>query len=1103
LIGKKLQHYLILSQLGAGGMGVVYCALDEELDRKVALKVLSAGVLADEAARKQFRKEALALAKLNHPNIETIFEFSSQDGLDFLAMELIPGVPLNERLKNGPMSVRDVMRFGVQICDGLTAAHEQGVIHRDLKPSNLFVTSENRLKILDFGLAVLLRPADEPDITRSITEATGGAVGTLPYMSPEQLRGEATDARSDIYSAGAVLYEMATGSRPFPQTHTMQLIGAILHEEPAPPRSLNSQLPPALEAIVLKALDKHSSDRYQTARELRTALETLTTASSAGSALNIDVALPSGPASAAASVSAKSKPWGLIVGLTATALAVALAFALDLGHVRSKIFGPRDSQPNLSRGVTPAPASRPAIAVLTFVNASKQPDQTWLATTLPEMLTTELGAGGNMRTIAGEDVARMKSDLGLPDAASYGAETLQRIGSILGAQSIVTGSYVAPGTGQLRLDLRLQSAQTGETVDTVSVTSNGEQVADLVELIGRAGSQLRQKLGMEGRPPAAEATLKASVPSSSAAAQFYAQGIEKLRSTDAKGAIEPLQKAISESPEYALAHSALAEAWSILGYDDRAQAEEQKALSLAGSLSAEDRGLIQGRLYEFASDWDKAATYYLSLRTLYQDDLDYGLRQANAQVRGGKPKEALVTISDLRAIPGPTGEDPRIDLRAAEAAEMLGDFKSQEAAASRAAEKAERQGSRRLVASADWHRCTALVNLGDSAAAKSACEKARDAAKAVDDPLLQARSLTGLGYALSDQGDSAKALESHQQALQLVRGIGAQRDIAGALLNIANLVFASGDLKAAHGYYQQSLETSRAINNKQGILDAEGGLAADLFASGDYGAARPIYEDMLKTAKEVGDQKNTAIALKNIGVILFEQGDLANARKKIEESLKITRDTGMKADSASDLIALGDIDLAQDHLEKADKNYHDSFQVSTQLADALGLAQSNSALASLALAQNQPVEAESRALAAADAFKEQKNADFETDAQATLTLALVAQNKLPEARATLDRAKTLPSQDLGIRLKLGIADAYVSAREGKASDAARILTETIQKTIDLKLKRVELEARFAKAELDSRAEPTPATKSEAKRLQTDATISGFSLIARRAGSLTK
>src|SRR3984957_1336798 len=232
LIGQKIQHYLILSQLGAGGMGVVYCALDEQLDRKVALKVLSTGLLADDQARKQFRQEALALAKLNHPNIETVYAFSSQDGLDFLAMELIPGVPLNEKLAAGPLSEREVMRLGVQMCDGLAAAHDQGVIHRDLKPANLFVTPEKRLKILDFGLAILLRSGDEVDITRSLAEIPGRVTGTLPYMSPEQLRGETIDARSDIYSAGAVMYEMATGKRAFPQSQTVQLMGAILHQPP-------------------------------------------------------------------------------------------------------------------------------------------------------------------------------------------------------------------------------------------------------------------------------------------------------------------------------------------------------------------------------------------------------------------------------------------------------------------------------------------------------------------------------------------------------------------------------------------------------------------------------------------------------------------------------------------------------------------------------------------------------------------------------------------------------------------------------------------------------------------------------------------------------
>ncbi len=1103
MIGRKLQHYQVLTQLGAGGMGVVYCALDEDLDRKVALKVLSAGILADDEARKQFRKEALALAKLNHPNIETVFEFGTQDGLDFLAMELISGVPLNEKLKNGSLAEREALRLGVQMCDGLAAAHEQGIIHRDLKPSNLFITADNRLKILDFGLATLLRPTEEVDIAITVTELHDRIVGTLPYMSPEQLRGEPTDARSDIYSAGVVLYEMVTASRPFPQHQTAQLMGAILHKDPAPLHSFNDRVSAGLQAVILKALEKERSERYQTARELRTALETLTRSFTASGPLPLSPAPPSASSANVAKPWGSSAPWGWITAVTTASILLALGLVLDVGHVRSGVFGSRPPDINASNSRAPAPASRRAIAVLAFANASKQPDQAWLSTTLPEMLTTELGAGGNLRTIAGEDVTRMKSDLGLPDADSYGVETLQRIGRILGAEDIVTGSYVAPGTGQLRLDLRLQNTQTGETVDTVSVTGSAERMADLVELIGRAGAQLRQKLGIEGRPPAAEGVLKASVPSTSVAAQLYARGIERLRHADAKGAIEPLQKALQSAPEYALAHSALAEAWSILGYDDRAQAEEQKALSLAGALSAEDRGLIQGRLYEFASDWDRAATYYLSLRTLYQDDLDYGLRQANAQIRGGKPKDALATISDLRAIPGPAGEDPRIDLRAAEAAEMMGDFKAQEAAAARAAEKAERQGSRRLAASAAWHRCTAVVNIGDAKSAKSACEEARDSARTVEDPLLEARSLTGLGYALNNQGATDQALECHQQALKLVRGIGAQRDVAGALLNIANLRYAAGDLKGAHGYYQESLETSRAINNKQGILDAEGGLAADLVASGESTAALQIYSDMLKTAQLVGDQKNAAFALNGIGLILFEQGDVAGARNRLEEALKITKDAEMKGDYASALMNMGDINLAQDHLEKAEKNYRDALKLNQQLADSIGLAQNNASLATLALEQNQPGEAETLARQAADAFREQKNADLESDALATLARALIAENKLPESRKAIERAKTLPAQDQGIRLKVAVAEAYLDAREGKEAEATRILTDAIQKASEMKLKRAEFEALLARAEIESRGGAMPSAKVQAKRLQADAGAAGFTLIARKASSITK
>jgi serine/threonine protein kinase/tetratricopeptide (TPR) repeat protein len=275
LQGQTVSHYRIIEILGSGGMGIVYRAHDEQLDRDVAVKVLPSGRITDDSARRRFRKEALALAKMNHPNIETVHEFASEKGVDYLVTEYIQGKTLGEHLKAGPLSERDVTSLGAQIAAALEEAQDRGIIHCDLKPGNIIVTPKRHAKVLDFGLARLLRPTG--DMTTDTISQTTGLTGTLPYMAPEQLNAQAADARTDVHALGLVLYEMATGERAFREDSVPSLIESILHQMPTLPRERNASLSADLEHIILKALDKDPERRYQSAREMRVDLERLRT----------------------------------------------------------------------------------------------------------------------------------------------------------------------------------------------------------------------------------------------------------------------------------------------------------------------------------------------------------------------------------------------------------------------------------------------------------------------------------------------------------------------------------------------------------------------------------------------------------------------------------------------------------------------------------------------------------------------------------------------------------------------------------------------------------------------------------------------------------
>jgi len=339
--GERLGPYEILGGLGAGGMGEVYRARDPRLQRTVAIKVLPAAVSADPARRQRFEHEARAAGQLNHPNVLAVYDVGDREGVPYLVAELLEGETLRERLQAGALPVRKAADHALQVARGLAAAHDKGIVHRDLKPENLFLTKDGLVKILDFGLARLERtPEPGSEATATVTSGTdpGTVMGTVGYMSPEQVRGEPADHRSDLFALGAVLYEMLTGARAFHRDTSVETLNAILKEEPAefPP---DRQIPPALDRVIRHCLEKKPEDRFQSARDLAFELEGLT-----GSSVTA--------AKAAAPAIGRRRRWliGAVVGLLALA-ALAGSFLVGRGSAPARI--PTYRQITFGRGVAP------------------------------------------------------------------------------------------------------------------------------------------------------------------------------------------------------------------------------------------------------------------------------------------------------------------------------------------------------------------------------------------------------------------------------------------------------------------------------------------------------------------------------------------------------------------------------------------------------------------------------------------------------------------------------------------------------------------------------------------------------------------------------
>jgi eukaryotic-like serine/threonine-protein kinase len=1087
MLDRTISHYRIVARIGAGGMGVVYRAHDQQLERDVALKVLARGTLANDAARHRFRREALALARLNHPNIETVYEFGSEDGIDFLVMELITGVALHYKLAGGALPEKEVLRLGSQLADGLEAAHAQGIIHRDLKPGNLHITKDDRLKILDFGLAQWLPTGDQDNLALTISKAQE-VTGTLPYMAPEQLRGQRADQRTDIYSAGAVLYEMATGRRPHLQTAGPQLISAILERPLDVPSSHNPQITPALESIIVKALDKDPKLRYQSARELQIDLDRLS------SGLTPIMRRPH-----------RDWQWRVFAAVAAVLVILAMAvLALNVGGIRSRLFNrAKPAQP--AGAITPpaasvGPKARRSVAVLGFKNLSGKADEAWISTALAEMLSTELAAGEQVRTIPGENIARMKVDLALADADSFGQDSLAKIRNHLGTDLVVVGSYLAMGKtggGKIRLDFRLQDAAAGETIASVSETGTENELLDLVS---RSGTEIRRKLGIGQVSDFESSGVRASLPSNGDAARLYSEGLEQLHVLNTLAARDLLLKAVQADPKHAPTHAALAEAWSALGYDNRAAQEAKRALDLSENLSREERLFVEGRYHEFSREWPKAIEIYRTLTGFFPDNLEYGLRLAASQVAGGSGKDAQATLDGLRSLPAPASDDARVDLAEANASTAIGDFKRSESAAARAVTKGRAQGTQLVVAQARSRQGWAMERLGQSNDAAAALAEAQGLFTTAGDRMGAATALQTTGHVLYDKGSFAEARKAYEDALVVFRTLGNEARVAGSLNNLGNVYYDQGDLFRARQYYEQTIAAYREIDDKAGLAGGLGNLANVLDAMGNLPDSLKMQQAGLAAFREIDNQRGTASTLSNIDNILAEMGDLAGAQEKYTEALELQNRIGYKRGAAFALSGLADVLMQRGDLIKARQKAQDAANIRRDLGEQLNGALSQTQLAKIALEEGHEAEAEGLIRAAVAEFEKEKVLDNQAAAQALLTLIMVKQARVADARKTAEQAITLSRQS-GSRLArfdAELASARVLAASGKSAEALQRLEAVLTEAKKYGYLIYEYQARLALGEVEMKSGKTNAGRARLAALEKDATRTGVLLIARKA-----